>query len=104
MGASLKRGMTPVISYWSAPYTGWFDGPAYTPHAPSMCATSKPSKCGRVVHFSDFKVGPPRRPIPTLPPQQNQVVGGHVNLSVSGSDGDPLHEAIRHEHPNCTDP
>eukprot|EP00419_Tripos_fusus_P046316 CAMPEP_0172833952 /NCGR_PEP_ID=MMETSP1075-20121228/24717_1 /TAXON_ID=2916 /ORGANISM="Ceratium fusus, Strain PA161109" /LENGTH=450 /DNA_ID=CAMNT_0013676783 /DNA_START=101 /DNA_END=1450 /DNA_ORIENTATION=- len=107
--ASLMRGMTPVISYWSAPDTGWFDGPAYTPDAPSMCATSKPSKCGRVAHFSDFKVGPPRWPIPTLPPAPlppawTYQVGGQSNFSGSSGVGDPLHEALRRSHPNCTDP
>lgn len=111
----LREGMTPVFSYWSAPYTGWFDGPAYTPDAPPMCAAADPGACGRFAHLSNFGLRPPPRPAPTLPPPPPGpawgaqtdwgALGTHQQAArPPGEDTDPVHFAIRRAHPGCSDP
>lgn len=114
---ALHQGMTPVFSYWSASWTGWFDGPAYIPNAPKMCKAAEPKRCGEFAYLSAFGLGPPPAPAPTLPPPPPPPIWGaqigtqwssqqasQQGSQQTGEDTDPLHAIIRKRFPNCTDP
>mmetsp|Transcript_13745 Transcript_13745/g.23596 ORF Transcript_13745/g.23596 Transcript_13745/m.23596 type:complete len:328 (-) Transcript_13745:386-1369(-) len=51
---ALEKGMTPIVSYWSAPDMLWMDGQGADHLGP--CQQDNPDLCGESVQFYDFAV------------------------------------------------
>jgi len=69
LSEALRRGMTPVISYWSAADMLWLDGQGSDSKGP--CAEDSPDSCSNTVSFHSFSMDPILGSVlpPAIPPQ-----------------------------------
>jgi hypothetical protein len=54
MSAALKAGMTPIVSYWSAPDMLWMDGKGQD--GQGACQVDTPDACGKATRFYNFSI------------------------------------------------
>merc|ERR1712151_1488537 len=86
---ALDLGMTPIVSYWSAPDMQWMDGLGSSYQGP--CATDNPGTCDESVRFNNFSVedGAKRLPSPPLTPLSSVCSAAADNCIGSKCCSDP---------------